>query len=392
MPSMTARERVLAALNHRLPDVVPFDLAGTKVTSLNVVAEQRLEVCLGMSAPVVWGNYRAQRVRMPEAVAHFFDVDVRNVGEPYPSPMPPELTGPVQVDNWGVEWSRSPTGTYVPSRCPLADADHPDDLRQFPWPDPASWQPAELMAQQARRLHQETDCAICIDLPDAVVQYGQYLRGLEQWLIDMAADKKFAALLMGYIADIYVEMVAHVMGAVGDHADLVMIPEDLGGQQGLLIHPDSYREIIKPLHARIFEAVKARSPAKIVLHSCGSVASILGDLVDIGVDGLNPVQVSAAHMNTARLKRDFGDKLCFWGAIDTQRVLPFGTPDDVRAEVRRRIEDLAPGGGYVIGPVHIIQAEVPPENILAMAEAAHRYGGRSDGSRFRTKIPSEVPA
>jgi len=323
-------------------------------------------------------------VHMSEEMSSFFDVDVRRVGESYPEILPAEVTNPKQVDEWGVEWIQTPTGSYMPDHAapPLASSSI-QDLKTYPWPDPEAWQPAEVMAEKARTLRQGTDYAICIDLPDAVVQFSGYLRGFEQWLVDTVLDKKFTAMMMGYINDIYVAMVNHVMAAIGDNADLVIIPDDLGGQTSLLLSPDDYREFIKPLHAKVFEAVKANSSAKILLHSCGAVSSIIGDFIDIGVDGLNPVQVSAVAMQTDYLKREFGGKICFWGAVDSQSVLPSGSPDQVRAEVKRRIQDLAPGGGYVIAPVHIIQPEVPPENVLALAEAAHFYGGRSDGSQFR---------
>ena len=386
MAPMTPRERILAALSCQPTDVVPFDLSGTKTTSMSFQAEENLKTLLGVEAPTVWGNYRVHRVHMSEEMSRFFDVDVRRVGESYPSILPPEVTSPTQADEFGVEWIQTPTGSYMPNHAapPLADASIAD-LRAYPWPDPEDWQPAEVFAEKARNYRQETDCAVCIDLPDCVVQYTQYLRGFEQWLMDLVFDKPFAATLMGAFIDIYVAMVEHVMAAVGDNADLVIIPDDIGGQNALLISPDTYRELIKPLHARVFAAVKARSPAKVLFHTCGSVFAVLGDFIDIGVDGVNPVQVSAANMDTRRLAREFGDKLCFWGAIDTQFVLPSASREEVHVEVRRRIEDLAENGGYVIAPVHIIQPEVPPENILALAEAAHRYGGRSDGGRFRVE-------
>jgi uroporphyrinogen decarboxylase len=385
MDAMTRRERILAALDHKPGDVVPFDIGGTKTTSMNVVAENSLKDLLHTSAPTVWGNYRVQRVHMSEAMSRFFDVDVRRVGESYPVPLLPEVTAPTQIDEWGVEWTCSEEhGAYMPSvyDAPLARAESLTDLKNYPWPDPHSWQPADILARKARQYRQETDCAVCIDLPDAVVQFSQYLRGMEQWLMDLMLNKAFVSVMMGYIADIYVEMVNTVMSKVGDNADLVIIPDDLGGQNNLLMRPSVFRELIKPLYARIFDAIRANSPARIVLHSCGAVYWLLGDFVDLGVDGLNPVQVSARDMDTARLNREWGDKLCFWGGIDSQYVLPSGTPDEVRAEVKRRIDHMA-GGSFVIAPVHIIQPEVPPENVLALAEAAHLYGGRSDGSRFR---------
>lgn len=381
---MTPRERILAALQCKPTDIVAFDLSGTKTTSMSFQAEEKLKAFLGIEAPTVWGNYRVHRVHMSEEMSRFFDVDVRRVGGSYPEVLPPEVTSPIQVDEWGVEWMQTPTGSYMPNHAapPLANATL-EELKSYPWPNPETWQPTEVMAAKAHKLRQEADYAICIDLPDAVVQFSGYLRGFEQWLVDTVLDPKFTATMMGYINDIYVAMVKHVMSAIGENADLVIIPDDLGGQNGLLLSPDAYRKFIKPLHARVFDAVRAHSPARILLHSCGAVSSIIADFIDIGVDGLNPVQVSAAGMQTDYLKREFGGKICFWGAVDSQRVLPSGTPDDVRDEVKRRIDDLAQRGGYVIAPVHIIQPEVPPENILALAEAAHVYGGRSDGSRFR---------
>ena len=150
--------------------------------------------------------------------------------------------------------------------------------------------------------------------------------------------------------------------------------------------------MIKPREARILAAIKSNTSAKLIYHSCGSIYWALPDIIDMGADALNPVQVSAKDMETDRLKRNFGDKITFWGGIDTHRVLPFGTPADVRREVKKRIDDMAENGGYVIGSVHIIQQETPPENILAMAEGAHLYGGRSDGSRFREKISQKIAA
>ena len=392
MTRMTPRERIQAALECRPTDIVPFDLGGTKTTSMSYAAEEKLKAYLGIEAPTVWGNYRVHRVHMSEEMSRFFDVDVRRVGQSYPDVLLPEMTAPRQVDEWGVTWVQTPSGSFMPDHAapPLARASL-GDLKTYSWPDPTTWQPVDDLASKAARLHRETDCAVCVDLPDAVVQYSGYLRGFEQWLVDTKLDPTFAATMMGYINEIYVAMVDKVMCAVGDNADLVIIPDDLGGQNAPLLRPDTYRKMIKPLHARVFAAVKARSRAKVLLHSCGAVAPLMGDFIDIGVDALNPVQVSASGMATDYLKREFGGKICFWGAIDSQQVLPAGSPDDVRAEVKRRVDDLAEGGGYVIAPVHIIQPEVPPENILALAEAAHAHGGRSDGSRFRVATQGVAP-
>jgi len=158
------------------------------------------------------------------------------------------------------------------------------------------------------------------------------------------------------------------------HQEPDRVPVDLGIQNQLMLRPETYRRMIKPYHRRLVDVMKSATRAKVVLHSDGSVYPIIGDLVDIGIDGLNPVQVSAADMEPRRLKAEFGKDLAFWGAIDTHRVLPHGIPEEVAAEVRRRIDVLAPGGGYVVASVHNIQAEVPPENVVVMVRTAQEYG------------------
>jgi uroporphyrinogen decarboxylase len=176
--------------------------------------------------------------------------------------------------------------------------------------------------------------------------------------------------------DFFVEVTKRALAETAEFIDIAWFGDDVGGQRGLLLRPELYRRVVKPRHRRIVEAVK-RYGKKVAYHSCGSVYAILPDLIELGIDALNPVQVAAAHMDSARLKREFGRDLVFWGAIDTQRVLSQGTPAEVRDEVRRRLADLAPGGGYILCAVHNIQAEVPPENVAAMYAAARECGGGS---------------
>jgi uroporphyrinogen decarboxylase len=204
---------------------------------------------------------------------------------------------------------------------------------------------------------------------------GQYLCGFEDWLVNLIANPRFAGALLDRVVELESQMVRNILRAVGECVDVVLCPDDLGMQTAPLIAPALYRKMIKPRHRRLFDAIKGGTRAKLLLHSDGAIAPLIGDLVDVGVDALNPVQVSAAGMgDTKRLKREFGNRIAFWGAIDTHRVLPFGSPQEVREEVRRRIETLAPGGGYVLASVHNLQAEVPPENVCAMFEEAKRHG------------------
>lgn len=161
-----------------------------------------------------------------------------------------------------------------------------------------------------------------------------------------------------------------MLRAVGDAADVVIYADDIAFQNGPMVSPEIYQRLLRPRQARFFDLL-ASSGLKVLYHSCGNILPLLGDLIDMGVDAVNPVQVSAGPMgDTAALNREWGDHLTFWGGIDTHRVLPRGTPADVRAEVHLRLNDLAPGGGYVMAAVHDIQAEVPPENVCAMFDAA----------------------
>lgn len=391
MTTKSPRQRVLAAMNHQALDIVPFDIGGTKTTSLNLHAYDNLKSHLRLTHPTETAHWRSQRTHMAEELSRFFDSDVRRVHVPYPLPIPAAISAATQLDEWGNEWTQNPdTGLYFVSRSPLAGDVSAADVRRHAWPAPASLAPVADVAAAAQALRAATDCAICLDLPDGVTHLSQFLRGFDDWLVDTVANRPLLGLIMDAVTDIYVAMIGPLLDAVGDNVDVVLHCDDIAAQNGPLISPRAYRELIKPRQARIFAAIKAHTRAKLLYHSCGSIAWALGDLVDIGADAINPVQVSAAHMDTAKLRADWSDKLAFWGGIDTHHALPFGTPDEVRAEVRRRIEEMA-GGGYVIGSVHIIQAEVPPQNILAMAEAAHLYGGRSDGSRFRAEHPTVIP-
>jgi uroporphyrinogen decarboxylase len=199
------------------------------------------------------------------------------------------------------------------------------------------------------------------------------MRGYAASLEDLIVAPDFVEAFLERYLDFWTRLTKAALQALGGLVDLAMVGDDLGTQQGPLLSPALYRRLIKPFHARMVQTIK-RFGKPVLLHSCGSVAAFIPDLIDAGFDALNPVQVSARDMDSARLKREFGAQLTFWGGIDTQRVLPRGTPAEVRDEVRRRIADLGPGGGYVLAAVHNIQAEVPVENIVAMWEAAREFG------------------
>jgi uroporphyrinogen decarboxylase len=203
------------------------------------------------------------------------------------------------------------------------------------------------------------------------------MRGFGEWMEDLVLDPAMAEALMEHCTGVSVEIAEFILEEVGDYIDVALFQDDLGFQDRSYMRPELYREKVKPYHRRLVEATKSKTGAKVLMHSDGSVYSLIPDLIEIGVDALNPVQVSAKEMDAGRLKAEFGKDLSFWGGIDTHQVLPWGTPDDVRIDVKARIDALASNGGYVVASVHNIQAEVPPENIVAMFDAALEYGQRA---------------
>jgi uroporphyrinogen decarboxylase len=202
------------------------------------------------------------------------------------------------------------------------------------------------------------------------------MRGYEDGYMDLALRPELARALMEKITQLKLAYWEKVLDEIGDVIDIAAEADDLGAQHAPLFSPEAYREIVRPLHKQLVDTIKARSDARFFLHSCGAIRDLIGDLIDIGVDALNPVQVSAEGMDTAELKAEFGRELTFWGGtVDPQRTLARGTPEEVRAETMRRIEDLKPGGGFVIASIHNMQAQVPVENIIAFWEAVEEAGG-----------------
>jgi uroporphyrinogen decarboxylase len=373
---MTHRERVLAALHRQEPDRVPLDLGGTFASTITLKCYQRLKAKLGVEQPTLVMSRRSQVAYPHEEVLLRFDIDTRGIQPRSPSGWQDKVfpDGSYE-DEWGVVRSLPPEGGhYYVSGPPLAGDPDPKRIESHPWPDPHDPGLVEGIAEEAKRLHQETDFAVILNLPVGLVHQSQFLRGYEEWLVDLLLHPGFAEALLDKVLEIQCIIGERMVEAAGDNIDLLFYGDDIAFQGGPMISPPLYRSLIKPRHRQLFSRLKAKARVPLLFHSCGSVYSLLDDLIEIGVDCINPVQVSAKDMDTRRLKREFGDRLSFWGAIDTHRVLPFGSPEEVRAEVKRRIEDLGPGGGYILASVHNLQPEVPPENILAMFEAALEFG------------------
>jgi uroporphyrinogen decarboxylase len=374
---LTSRDRVLYALDHEEPDRVPIFFGTSGATTMLAPGYEKLKAHLGIQreTTVFWRGL--QYVLMDEDVLAWSGSDGRPlIPGPAPAPLAHDVSPASYVDGWGSLWERRPGVIYYEVvDSPIRTATIAD-LDRYAWPDLAHPSRFVGLAERAKAIR---DAGYAVVALSGVSPFEQaYMsRGVEQWLLDLAGDPDFALALLRKITDLMKASVIRLLEEAGEYIDVLVTGDDLGSQTATLISPRMYRRMIRPFHAEIYQEIKKRTKAKIFCHSDGNIYPLLGDLVEIGIDLLNPVQVNAGDMgDTARLKREFGDRLSFCGAIDTGWVLPHGTPADVRAEVRRRIRDLGPGGGYILASVHCIQPDVPVENVIAMldeAKAAGRY-------------------
>jgi uroporphyrinogen decarboxylase len=372
---MTSRERVQAALAHTEPDLVPIDL-GTAVTSIHREAYAALIAHLGLpSRDVAILDAMQQVVTVDEDVLERFRADTRQLVLKPARSWQPAGDG-ILVDEWGVKWRPASEGRYYDMvEHPLAGAGL-REVERYPWPDPES--PARFagLVERARDLREGNGCAFVLNgFGEAVFGLPSWVRGNAQFYMDLADGSLVAEALLDGFLDYALRLATRALDLVGPLVDVVRVADDLGAELGPIVSPETYRTFIKPRQRKLYDLIKTKTPAALLLHSCGSVRDLIDDFVDIGVDALNPVQVTARGMDSARLKADFGSRITFWGGgCDTQHVLPFGSVGDVRAEVRRRIGDLAPGGGFVFAPVHNIQFDVAPEKIVALYDAARELG------------------
>jgi uroporphyrinogen decarboxylase len=381
---MLPRERVLTALNHEEPDRIPIDLGSTRVSGICLDAYATLLNALGLGPRDLRVVDRKQGLAGPdEDVLQALGVDCRPVWTNPPSggepPIVQEGDYEVFIDEWGCRVSRPRArGLYFDLTEPVMTEPSLEALEKFAWPDVDDPARYEGLRQQAQRLREESPYALVghCDFGQDVLGHFLNVRGYAEAMLDLAAYPDFAEAFMEGVTRMAMRAWGHFLEQVGDLLDVVAFYDDLGMQDRPLVSPAMYRRMIKPRHARIIAAMRERTRAKVFFHSDGAVAEFIPDMIEIGVDILNPVQVSAAGMeDTAALKRRFGKNIAFWGAAcDSQRILPSASLEDVRREARRRIADLAPGGGYVFAPVHNIQNDVSGEKTLALYQTARQAG------------------
>lgn len=376
---MNSRERLLTTLDHREPDRIPFDLGSTQVTGIHVVAYRGLRQVLGLPRVEPHRCDSIQQLALPDDdVIEKLGVDVRGLFplNSHNWKMVNQEVGDYweYLDEWGVTHRRpKPDGLYYSMvRSPLAGPTLTlAEIRTHNWPNTGDPQRIVGLREQALAYRAQGKAVMLKGVLAGVFEMAQRVRGMENLLMDMASNDALAGAFFDQMVELKLAFWEMALPQLADVIDVISEADDYGTQTSQLISPRMFRQQIKPRQKALFARIKQLAPsAKLFFHSCGNVRPLLPDFIEIGVDILNPVHITATGMEPLALKRDFGKEIVFWGGgVDTQDVLPHGTPQQVKDHVRRNIDALAPGGGFVFNPVHNIQADVPPENVAAMMEA-----------------------
>ena len=379
---LTSRARILADLNHEVPDRVPIILGASNATGISMPAYKNLANLLGIKVDekYLYGWPELGTALMDESILERLHSDVRGVYDREPAHIR-ELNekrrpGSAYFNSWGVGSIEGDPGSWFPAIHPLAESHSVDDLEAYPWPDMNDPTRVAHVRAEAQKLANENQYGVLATPWLAFPLERAYaMQRMDKFMLNIGRHPDFARALVAKMAELCKTLMGHFLRECGDTIDMIKIGDDLGMQNSLLISPKMYREIIKPIHADYISFIKSRTKAKIFFHTDGDVFPLIPDFIEMGVDILNPVQTSAGKMsNLDELKKQFGKNIIFCGAIDTHRILPFGTPAEVRAEVKRIIDVLGKDGGYMLASVHTIMPDVPPENILAMVDAVEEFG------------------
>jgi len=380
---LTSRERVLNAIHHEQPDRIPLVIGVSNATGIKMKPYKEIKDIIGVQAPdqYIYDWPELGTAEIDEETMRRLHSDVRGVLD-----LEPEHTRKRNcardphsdyIDSWGSGQTEISPGDWFPSVHPLPEARTAEDLDAYQgWPDMSDPTRIAHVRECSRRLADENQYAI-LATPWLLFPFERAyaMQGMEAFLLNMARDPDFSRALLEKIAHHCKQLMGRFLAELGDNVDIIKIGDDLGTQKSLMISPQMYRDILKPIHADFIDFIKARTKAKIFFHSDGDVAPLIEDFIEIGVDILNPIQTSAGTMSDLpSLKKRFGRNIVFCGGIDTHRILPFGSTEDVRQEVRRVMQTLGPGGGCMIGAVHTVMDDVPAENVLAMVDAVEEFG------------------
>ncbi len=409
---MISRERVRLALDHKEPDRVPIDIGAMRSTGISAIAYNRLLKKLGIEQKCRMYDFQQQLAYTDESIRDRFRVDVVDVGQAFvkditwkswslndgsecliPSYLNIEqdAQGNVILKNAeGFAVGKKPRSSLYTEQCywPYGEEEFIPDILDDKVMERNMWSipcpPVHLNIQgrdhdafvkTVKQMRAKTDCAMMISIGQSFFEFGQFIRGVENFLMDIYLDRSGVVRLLDKLLDQYMEKLSAILADVAEDVDIIQFGDDLGTQNGLWMNPEVIKELFVPRYKKLWDYVHTHSNSKIFMHSCGSIYQILPALIDAGLDIINPVQTSAAGMDATRLKTEFGSHLTFWGGgCDTQGVLANCTPEQVKDDVKRRLEIFMKGGGYVFNQIHNILADVPAENIVAMYDAAYEFG------------------
>lgn len=371
---LTPRERFRKAIRHEEPDRVPSDVGQDFHNGIHELAYANLLKHLGETDDIRRYDRMQHLAVVKESVLNRLHADTRYVFAGAPSGFQSTTDADGSwLDEWGVR--REPCGYYDEAvGHPLAGCGV-DEARKFPFPNPRDKGRYEGLREKARRLHETTDYAIIAGSPATLFYLTSELVGFQEYLEKLLTDRMVVEILVDRMLGYWIEFFDAYLDAVGDYVEMVWMGDDWGTQRGPIMPPKLFREIFFPCYRQFCSFVKSRAPVKIALHSCGSVDWALEDFASAGIDVVHPLQGDARGMGDPHaLKKRFGKQLAFYSNLCNQTTLPYGSPEQVREDVRRKIQALAPGGGYIVSGGHNIQADVKPENILALFDTASEFG------------------
>jgi len=372
---MTSRQRVRVAFNHQEPDRVPIDFGQDFHNGINEVGYKKLLDYMGVKAGEIKVYDLIQRLAVVDtSVLERFHVDTRYLFTNPKKGFDPKIEPDGSFwDEWGVYRKRC--GYYCETvKSPLAGASK-DQISQYLFPDASDKSRFEGLRDRAKKLYDDTDYALMAGQAATLFYFSAELTGFENFMCDLAFDRPKIELLVERVFEWMMEFTANYLDEIGDYIEGWWMGDDWGMQSGPIMAPELFRTMFKPKYKKLIEMVKSKTKAKVCLHTCGATYWILADLADAGIDVVHPLQPTAAgNGDPDKIKRDFGKQLVFYSNIANTTILPYGTADEVRKEVKKKIRALAPGGGYIFSGGHNIQADVPPENIVALFDTAYEFG------------------
>jgi uroporphyrinogen decarboxylase len=375
---LTSRERVEKALSHQEADRVPLDLGSTPFTTIHLEVARKLHKHFGLEdAGYEFISFGAQAVRPHPYIREQFSIDTYGVFSAPPDDFTLEVKDDTFIDEWGMKHKKMPRSfQYDFIGHPLSRSTV-EDLKHYPWPDPKNAGRFSSLLKETRDIFDNTDLAVILNPPQGaqIRELGAWLTGYEKHFMDIGGNHRYVETLSGILLDWHKSWLELALAQVGEYISVVAIADDLGIQTGPIFNPEAYRSLYKPFHRELISFIKERTKARIFFHSCGSVEKFIPDLIEIGVDILNPIQVSATNMDIGYLKKEYGDDLVFWGAAcDSQKILPFGPVSAICTEVANTVAALKQGGGYVFAPIHNILPDVETEKVLALFGQARKHG------------------